>query len=108
MNIDASADFASLIDNTEEVTFRSLGAGGTFTDTPGVPALRRSLSRREVATLGGAALAQGVVVWNLEAGSLSPKPGDRVKDAGNVEYVVEAAELATFGSRWRLQTKKKK
>lgn len=108
MNINATTDFASIVDNTETVTFRSLGPGGTFTDTAGIIALRRSLSRQEIAALGGGALAHGILVWNLEAGTLSPKTGDRVQDSNNVEYVVEAAELVTFGSRWRLQTRKKK
>lgn len=100
--IDPAGDFAFVTDNVEYVTHRSLGVGGTFADTSGVVALRRALSRTEIGLLGGARFAQNRLVWNLEAAALSlVKPGDRIRDAVGVEWVVELCDLQTWSARWR-------
>lgn len=110
---DIRGDFASVVDGLEAVTFRRRvvsGGSETFSETENVTALRRVLDRDPGS--GQTALAADSVAWHLEASDLSginPKKGDRIKDADDVEWVIDGrATLNTFGSRWRVETHKVK
>ena len=109
ITLDISADFEEVVDNVETVTLRRLNPDGqSYTDTTGVIALARVIRRleRDVGPIGSRA---SVVTCRFHldintAGLLPPKARDRIKRSDNVEYVVETCVIASFATRYQVET----
>lgn len=102
LTVDTSQTFLSVV-NTEPVTFFSKTAEGTFNSVPLANAKRRMLTKEQKG--GDASLASyGIAwtVWAAQLGTVVPKFGDKLTDAGGVAYQVKSVEVCSFGSRFRL------
>jgi hypothetical protein len=97
--LDASDDFAAVIDGLTPVTvFRP----GTAARTEVAHALRHAVPTRQS---GQAAQPREAadVVWHLPAAELPqvPRPGDVILDAGGVRWTILDVRQTMLGARWR-------
>lgn len=107
MQLDIAGDMESVFDNLEIVTLRRTQPGGTtFTDTPGVIALRRATKRMEREGIPrGGRMSVVSVRFHLDvdtAGPVPPKPRDRIQDASGVEFAVDSCTVVTAGTRYQV------
>lgn len=101
--IDAASSYLNW-SNTETVTLTPYLNGSAQTAVTGITALRRALSKTEIASGVGVYLQGDEVVWNLPNAMLSsnvPKPGDTITDAGSVVWTIISVQKLTWGTRWR-------
>jgi hypothetical protein len=97
--LDVNDDLAEVADLLVAVTLRRRGSSAS---TAIAHALRRAVTRAEVAASDGKYTA-GDVVWHLPAAELpsAPRLGDRIVDATQVRWTILAVEQATLGTRYR-------
>jgi hypothetical protein len=101
-SLNISADFASVADALEPVTFHRRGSGGPAGHAI-AHALRQQVTVREAVASGGRYTATDVT-WHLPTSELptAPRLGDVVCDAEGGRWTVLEVAPATLGSRWRL------
>jgi head-tail adaptor len=93
----------------EAVTFYSRSNAGGIPPVPVTTALRGTLTEKELAASNGAYTGQDVK-WLIPNGLLSgtvPKPGDKLKDAANVEFTIlpEGTSYDIADRIWELITR---
>lgn len=102
------ADDYEDFDWTETVTFQARNPTGTADST--VTALRRVLSRRDLAFDNGVGLQPDDLVFILFSatlGSNAPKSGDIITDSSGQVYTILSVEKGTLGSKWRCVCRKR-
>lgn len=97
-NWNPQADFPAIADALQPVTF----VAADDTETAIAAALRRPISRRDIAASGGR-LTQADVIWHLPQSelALAPRPGERIIDGGATSWAITRVEQDTLDSRWR-------
>jgi hypothetical protein len=101
--LDRTPDLALAADGLEPVTFRRRGAAQGIL----LPAaLRRLLTRAEIAASGGAALF-GDLAWYLPVTPLAapPAPGDLLVDAHGARWTILALQASALGGPLRCLTR---
>lgn len=97
---DLASDFL-YVDNLELVTFRRRTTGDTWSDTPGVPALRF-----QTTTQLSSGAPETRITWHLHAAALSntrPSKSDRIVDASGKTWIVDTVNQQTWIVRFRCE-----
>ena len=100
------ADDALLVDGTETVTYRVQAAGA---GSPISGALRRELSRSELAMGALAGIEATELAWNLPGtslGAIEPTQGDTITDSQGAVWIVVAARRTNMTGVWRVMCRK--
>ena len=103
LEFDPTADFATIVDRTEDVVLTRSESLATVAITG---ALRIQVTEQEAATSGGK-YTRNDVRWSLVADQLSepPRLGDTLTDSDATVWTILEVELATSASRYECTTR---